>query len=455
VGAPLAYLAEPATTAPADALLAWADRHRVPLLAGVVLTLLVGFNGQWRIEPDSALYMGLARNLARGQGFTYHGATHRLVYPGFPLALSVLFRCFPAHPVAAADALALAAGAAALALTFRLLRLAIDRPTAVVVTLGVGLSHEFYTFCLQVMPECPFLAGAMALLAGHEAISRRPRATAVDWALLVAGAIVVITTKPMTIALVPASVVTLPWRGRHRRRAAVAAAILIGLMAAFWAVDPRRPFSPAAAASYEQLAAREAGRVPGRWPAGVVANVADLLGASVARTLVGLPMGTPLVGALFAVPVLAGTLGLWRFRPLWGAWATATLAKSVLLLSHDRYLVPILPLLVQGEWRALRWGAARLPARAAIGVVTAALVAVLGVNLVMTGVTAAEQHASPLLSAYHGGRLCGLAEMGSVVANATPADAVLVAPATTAREFTFLSGAMCTSPPPRHRVPAT
>jgi type VI protein secretion system component VasF len=73
---------------PPDRVLAWADAHRRKLLAVVILLYALGFNGQWRMEPDSALYLTIGRNLAEGRGYTYHGAHHHLAYPGPPLASS-------------------------------------------------------------------------------------------------------------------------------------------------------------------------------------------------------------------------------------------------------------------------------------------------------------------------------------------------------------------------------
>ena len=64
------------------ALLAWIDQHRRQLFLCLAALYLLGFNGQWQIEPDSALYLTLARNLARGLGYTYHGAPQNLAFPG-------------------------------------------------------------------------------------------------------------------------------------------------------------------------------------------------------------------------------------------------------------------------------------------------------------------------------------------------------------------------------------
>jgi len=66
------------------------DRWRGYVFAAIVAIYLLGFNGQWLIEPDGGLYLNLARNLARGRGYTFGGVVHDTVYPGLPVALAGL-----------------------------------------------------------------------------------------------------------------------------------------------------------------------------------------------------------------------------------------------------------------------------------------------------------------------------------------------------------------------------
>ena len=77
-----------------DRLLGWVDVHRWKLLAGLVLLYVIGFNGQWRMEPDSALYLTIGRNLAEGRGYSYHGVHHHLAYPGLPWLFAATFKIF-------------------------------------------------------------------------------------------------------------------------------------------------------------------------------------------------------------------------------------------------------------------------------------------------------------------------------------------------------------------------
>src|SRR5208282_2126343 len=106
------------------------DRWRGWVFLGIIAAYLLGFNGQWLVEPDGGLYLNLARNLARGRGYTYGGVRHETVYPGLPVALAGLYRAVPGHFIFAADVFILLCALASLALVYRLVLLAYDRPTA-------------------------------------------------------------------------------------------------------------------------------------------------------------------------------------------------------------------------------------------------------------------------------------------------------------------------------------
>ena len=44
--------------------------------------------GLWVIDPDAAAYVGLARSLAEGSGYTLAGVPHAKFPPGFPAYLA-------------------------------------------------------------------------------------------------------------------------------------------------------------------------------------------------------------------------------------------------------------------------------------------------------------------------------------------------------------------------------
>lgn len=73
------------------------ERYAICGLPGLLLTLCVLFalvpgRGLWIIDPDAAAYVGLARSLAAGDGYTLAGIPHAKFPPGFPLILSLAVR---------------------------------------------------------------------------------------------------------------------------------------------------------------------------------------------------------------------------------------------------------------------------------------------------------------------------------------------------------------------------
>src|SRR5687767_15127646 len=157
----------------AERLLAWVDRQRRVLFAVLLVSYLWGFNGQWRVEPDSALYLVIGRNLAEGDGLTYHGKPHNLAFPGLPALIAGTLKLFGTDNLVAAHAVMLLVALCALGLTYRLFLLHADRPTAVAVTLLLGFSRTFYRYAFELMSDMPFLLGVLAFLVGYESLVHR------------------------------------------------------------------------------------------------------------------------------------------------------------------------------------------------------------------------------------------------------------------------------------------
>ena len=352
-------------------VLAWFDRHRFKLLIGVTLLYLLGFNGQWRIEPDSALYLTVGRNLARGDGYTYHLEPHRLAYPGLPYLFAATFRLFGEGSLLAHHVVMLGITFATLALVYRLFLLHAGRPTAVLMTVALAASRTFYRQGFELMTDMPFLMGVTAFLVGVESLSRRlrgkklldddsgdpaepasadARAVAFDpgprgrprWfdtLLLIGGLLVCVFTRPTMWALLLALALAAVWavvRPPIRwRRVALGAGILAAVViaaACFYAFDPRRA-GPAdrapAAGAYEDAMLRSlatrADRVARRL---VTDNLPKLLQPTAFEALLGVDIGALEVNdrtvfPLAVVPsllVLGFALFLFRARPLWGLW---------------------------------------------------------------------------------------------------------------------------------------
>ncbi|HZZ44651.1 MAG TPA: hypothetical protein VFE58_17075, partial [Tepidisphaeraceae bacterium] len=157
------------------AVLGFVDRYRKVLLGLVLVIYLAGFNGVWRPEPDSALYMTIGRNLAEGKGYTYLGKVDGLAYPGFPYFLAGVFKVFGAGSLFVPHLLVWLMGLATLGLTYAYFRQHESRAMAVLVTVNCGVAQTLYLCALQLRNDVPFLMGVMGFLTGYEAILRRSR----------------------------------------------------------------------------------------------------------------------------------------------------------------------------------------------------------------------------------------------------------------------------------------
>jgi hypothetical protein len=421
------------------------DRLRKPLFIAIAIAYLLGFNGQWRMGPDSGLYLNLARSLATGNGYTYHGIRHETVYPGFPIALAAIERIFPTHLIVADDIFILVCALAALALTYRLILLAYDRPTAVVITVGVAFTHEFFRYSYEILTDMPFLTGVMAVLAGHEAIfgspTRRPRWW--DWAILVAGLIIVVSTRPTMIGLLAAWIIALVFSAIARknwRAAAVPVILCLVTVALFLCLDPRRLPGHGPTGQYEQYAFHQLTHdLPDELRTNAAGNLRDLLEVTGARAVFGMDLLYIPLNVIFGGIALLAGIALIRRRPFWGLWVVITLLTLILLISNYRYILQMLPLLVIGWWNLLRSINRRLPRR--IGNSIFAVLLVLGTCLNFGQVVAfiVHQHAHPFFADYENGEFQPYIKIANQIPNFTTKQDVILCPAKLARIMTFLA----------------
>ncbi len=128
--------------------------------------------GYWVVDPDSAAYVGLARSLAAGDGYTFQGEPHAKFPPGFPFYLSLAVRVTgrPDCYAAMRDLVCLA-GLATVLLAYgaglKLLRLGPGRALLLAVTAGTSIFLIQYSVSF-LRSETLFTALFLgALLAGE------------------------------------------------------------------------------------------------------------------------------------------------------------------------------------------------------------------------------------------------------------------------------------------------
>jgi len=145
-------------TQPATGWLSSFPPHRRHLfLAGgsILLVYAAGVTGRWWPTPDSALYLGLARSLANGEGLRFNGEVHGLVTPGLPLILAGIRVLFGDGFWAPNLFIALCA-LGTLALTYRVIARFSDRRIALAVTVCTAFSYTFFYNGHRILTDMPF-----------------------------------------------------------------------------------------------------------------------------------------------------------------------------------------------------------------------------------------------------------------------------------------------------------
>ncbi len=471
-----------------DRFLAWIDAHRRLLFGSLVVLYLLGFNGHWRFEPDSALYMTIGRNLAEGQGYTYHGQPHRLVYPGLPWLFAGLFKLFGTDSRLPGLIVMPLIGALTLGLTYRLFRLHADRATAVLITVLLGMTRTFYRYCFELMSDVPFLMGVMAFLVGFESIfyrreaaigfagegaasddddddraGGRARSRPTDWLLLVGGLAIVVVTRPTMWALLLAvGAAVFYWMFRRPirwGRIAMGAGLAGVAGAAALAFILLGPGTHGTAGAYEEDFLNS---VTGRADHVVVQVVTRtgpaLLQPSASEALFGVDIGSIQLRRLglasFDIPlallpsllVIAAGLALFRRRALWGFFVLFTIAMMLVRVVHVRYFLQVLPLLLYGFWLGVLALHRRLPARWADRAFVALVVLLAGANVVRVVGFVAEQRRTPFLEKYRGGRFAAAVKVADELRARTPAESWVLSRRKTGRILTNLSGRYVAEP---------
>jgi len=436
-----------------DRILNFADRHRYKLFAALVGLYLLGINGHWRLEPDSALYLNIGRNLANGLGYTYHGEAHHLAFPGLPVMFAGAFKLFHTSRPEPLLGITMLIGAATLGLTYRLFLLHAGRPTAVLMTFGLGISRLFYRYCFELLSDMPFLLGVMAFLVGYEAVFHRremgecdagaaARARWYDWVLLVGGLALAVAMRPAMWALLMAIVLAMAWsaiRGPRRWPQLVGCLAVVGVGILFWKIDPRHAGNYSMGQYEDQLFDSTLPHLGLLLHQMFFEYVPRLFEATLCQALFGCRLGAGL-NTLAGIVVLAVGVSLFWQRPLWGLWIVMTIAMMLIAVKPlDRYFLEVLPLLVYGWWRGIRWLNWRMGGPWGNRLFLALFVFGGFTNLCRTGEFVVEQRGVPFLDHYKEGRYASMDKVARLVRDHIGPNDWVLAPPKFARILTFLS----------------
>ena len=132
----------------------WIVKALTILLAAV---FIVNVSPYWIPQRDSALYMTLARSLARGEGFQEGpGVPHTLVYPGFPLILAGVMKLFGERMFFMNLCVTLM-GMGCIALTYLVMKPWLEKRVAMLVAFLTGSTHTLLNYSGVLITDVPHL----------------------------------------------------------------------------------------------------------------------------------------------------------------------------------------------------------------------------------------------------------------------------------------------------------
>jgi 4-amino-4-deoxy-L-arabinose transferase-like glycosyltransferase len=404
----------------------------------VVLVYLLGVTDQWWPTPDSALYLGLGRSLAAGDGYRFNGQPHNHVAPGLPLLLAGIERLVGPRFWAFNLAMCVV-GLGAAVVIYRVLTGAARPDLAALLALATAASYSFYAEAHRILTDMPFV------LLFWTTVWACLRACGGRWVWLVAVGVLsvlgLVVRIPGLVAFAALAVaLMLQWRSKPGRPRAFWAGVTIVtslmastlvLLAMAYRLSPRTP-------PYARVLVRLGDASPLAWLQAFVGELRDLA-PETAALLMGQSFG--LAGVLLLLLAVVGSIVLWtRAQRLWAAlWILYPLMLAACGTGsvRARYLLPVLPAMLYAMLTGLeavaarwRWGHRRATPTTVgrAGLVLVALLALINAPKILRH--AVWQSYLAWTGGYYQsvlhGRYDGLQGMAQAVQAATPADGLVI-----------------------------
>ena len=402
-----------------DVALEALDRYRWFVFGLIAVIYLAGFNGQWHVGADSALYVSLGRNLATGEGYTYQGEPHTWVEPGLPLLIAASFKVFGVDVLWPVNLVMLGLGLVSLFLIYRLFERHAGRPVAVMITGLTGIAEVFFQYVYEIRTDIPFFVGLLTFLIGYERLfAERIHHEWKAWLLMLVGLWVMMLFRPVVMTFLGALFLACAWhavRGPRRLRHVGVAVLAIACLMAFRAVDPRR--ANVGDTVYRESVLRD---LLTERPRDVAVRTLTKFLPKVAQELFpeaifAFEFGDGIDQAMCGFFVLS-SIWLLRRRVLWSLWIGATFAQVLIWWPLTRYFMPVLPFMLFAAHvpiRAFVTKLERLDRKYAWALVAGCTTALVLVNAahVLRGVY--YQHRRPFLTHYMDGKHVGTTELGA------------------------------------------
>lgn len=396
-------------------MLHWFDRRRSWLWLVIALVYAAGFNGLWRVGPDSAVHLSIARSLAAGEGFHHPTGLQDTVNPGLAYLTAAMFKLFGTDRFIAIDTVMLLCSAAVLVLTFWIVRLRFDRPTAVLVVCMLAANETFYRYGYQVLTDMPFMLGLMLMLLGNELLHRQGTRLWRGAALIVLSVLVMVVFRSVALTVLAAGALMAVYRMtrepgwiRYAVVATVAGVVLITMRLVIGGGSLLRDEGSVLGLVTESSLMDSLRRV-------FVENGPTLLTEHLPEAMFAVDFGS-IVGVPLGVIIVVIGLALFRARPLWGLLVAAFLVQWLVFVTTKRYVLVLLPLLAIGWWRIGLWTQCRVKPTAGRWVLAGLLVLWFGPNLVRVGAFIVEQRSQPFLAQYDDGRYAALKQVAEKLA---------------------------------------
>jgi len=337
-------------------------RWRIAIVALVVALYAAGLSSQWWIAPDSGLYLNIARNLVRGQGYTIAGRAHVHVPPGFPCFLAGMMS-LGLGSFTAINAAMTAMGLVTVLAAYLLLRELVDCRWAMLLAAAFALSREMVERSGQVLTDVPFTLLVVSAMWLYYRGLRADRPERSGWeiasALLVASCWVRSAGFPLAVGAAVGLVLS-GWRDARARAVFNAVVAMVGLAASgaffYWYV---RTHGSAETTSYLGSLARVSSRYSGLGWLAAPARQVYVASGEVSRLFTAQKMPLPAAMVLLVLPVGAAIVRRIARRDFLGPLTAAFYVGGVCLAAsvpRTRYFLPVFPLLILYLLEGWAWG---------------------------------------------------------------------------------------------------
>lgn len=315
------------------------------LVVAVLVVYALSYSPHWWIGEDSALYLNLARNLARGDGYTIAHQPHTTVPPGLPGILGVLMRA-GVQEVWALNLLMLAVSLCVICMTYLLLRTLVHSHWAAILTVSLAFTKHMVELSGQLLTEFPAMLltlTALVILSKGLSDNSWRRWWPVGALLLTASVWFRLASIPLVIGA-GAGLLLSGWR-TNRRHAVMTVGVMAGCLLAtviFFYIYYRNNHPPSAASYAWRVEALVHGRMN---------HIASLLFAShqFSRLVIAQRMPAIVSLLLLVVPVLLAAIRRLRRGDWLIVMATLCYVGGIIVLSEKprtRYLVLVAPMLL-------------------------------------------------------------------------------------------------------------